>query len=119
MEKQIVVNTIEIANAFDKLLEKIELHKALSASSWVNRFIKICHYSELSGPLTSEVEKQIKFYIKGEQKRSERSEKFQQDCKSLNLVQNTEGIYECRGRIQGSFSIYLQKHTTGYHQSEK
>ena len=47
MEKQIVVNTIEIANAFDKLLEKIELHKALSASSWVNRFIKICHYSEL------------------------------------------------------------------------
>ena len=28
---------------------------------------------------------------------------------SLNLVQNTEGIYECRGRIQGSYPIYLPK----------
>ena len=36
-------------------------------------------------------------------------EKFQQDRKSLNLVQNTEGIYECRGRIQGSYPIYLPK----------
>ena len=53
--------------------------------------------------------KNRKFYIKGEQKRIESSEKFQQDCKSLNLVQNTEGIYECRGRIQGIYPIYLPK----------
>ena len=69
LENQIAVNTIEIANAFDKLLQKYELHKALRVSTWVNRFIKNCHPSELSGPLTtSEFEEQRKFYIKGEQK---------------------------------------------------
>ena len=44
----------------------------------------------------SENGKPRKFYIKNEQKRLERREKFQQD---LNLVQNTEGIYKCGGRI--------------------
>ena len=59
LEKQTVVNTTEIANAFDKLLEKYELHKALRASAWVKRFIKDCHQSKLSGPLTtSKIEKQ-------------------------------------------------------------
>ena len=59
LEKQIVVSAIEIANAFDKLLEKYELHKALRVSGWINRFQKSCHHSKLSGPLaTSENEKQ-------------------------------------------------------------
>ena len=68
LEKQIVVNTIKIThNAFDKLLEKCELHKALKVSARVNRFIKNCHHSKLSGPLTtSEIEKKITFDIKGE-----------------------------------------------------
>ena len=44
-----------------------------------------------------------------EQKRLESNEKFQQYCKSRNLVQNTAGVYECRGRIQGSYPIYLPK----------
>ena len=44
LEKQIVVNTIKIThNAFDKLLETYELHKALRVSAWVNRLIKNCH----------------------------------------------------------------------------
>ena len=69
LEKQIVVKAIEIADAFDKLLEKYELHKALIVSAWVNRFIKNCHHSELLVPLTtSEIEKYRKFYFKVEQK---------------------------------------------------
>ena len=49
--------------------------------------------------------------MKGEQKRLKSSEKFQQDCKNLNLVQNTEGIYECRSRIQEVIqSIYQRSH---------
>ena len=105
-----LVNTIEIANAFHKLLEKYELNKALRVSAWVKRFIKNCHHSKQSGRLiTSEIEKQIKFYIKSEQNRSESCEKFQQDRKNLNLVQSTDGIYECRGRIQVSYPIYLPK----------
>ena len=57
----------------------------------------------------SEIEKQRKLYIKSERKRLESSEKFLQDSKSLNLTQNTEGINECSGRIQGSYPIYLPK----------
>ena len=45
LEKQIVVNIIEIANAFHKIIEKYELHKAFRVSAWVNRFIKNCHHS--------------------------------------------------------------------------
>ena len=52
----------------------------------------------------SEIEKQRKFYVKGEQKRLENSLNA-----SLNLVQNAEGIYECQGRIQESYPIYLPK----------
>ena len=59
LENQILVNTIEISNAFDKLIEKYELHKALRVLAWVNRFTKNCHHSKQSGPLTtSEIEKQ-------------------------------------------------------------
>ena len=58
-----------------------------------------------------------KFYTK----RLESSEKFKQDRKSLKLLQNTEGIYECRGKIQEVIqSIYRvshcsQKKTFGLH----
>ena len=42
LEKQIV----EMANAFIKLLEKHELHKAMRVSAWVNRLMKNCHHSK-------------------------------------------------------------------------
>ena len=76
----------------------------MRVSAWIKRFIKNCYRSK-----QSEIEKQRKFYFKSEQKRSESSEKFQQDRTSLNLIQNTEGIYERRSRIQGSYPIYLPK----------
>ena len=98
---------------FDKLLEKYELHKALRVSVCVNRFIRNCHESKQSGPLTTaEIEEQRKFHIKSEQKRLESSEKFQQDRKSLNFVQITDGKYECSGRIQRSYPIYLPKESS-------
>ena len=82
----------------------------MAVSTSINRFTKNCHHSKQSGSLTTlVVEKQINFYIKNEQKRLESSEKVQQDRKSLSVVQNTKGIYECRGRIQGIYPIYLPK----------
>ena len=35
------------------------------------------------------------------------TEKFKQDQLSLNLQKNSKGLFECRGRIQGSYPIYL------------
>ena len=78
LEKQIVVNTVEIANAFDKLLEKHELQKALRLSACIKRFIKNFHHSKQSCPLTaSEIGKQK--ILKSEKKKLESSEK-------LNLI---------------------------------
>ena len=95
-EKQILANTVETTSTFDALLEKFELHKVLRVTARVNRFIQNCRHSKQSAPLkTSEIEKQRKFYIKSEQKRLESSDQFQEDRKHLNLVQISEGIYEC------------------------
>ena len=35
------------------------------------------------------------------------SEKFKINEKRPDLQQNSEGIYVCKGRIEGTFSIYL------------
>jgi hypothetical protein len=34
-------------------------------------------------------------------------EQFKEDKVKLNLQRNSDDIYECRGRIQGNFPIYL------------
>ena len=44
-----------------------------------------------------------------EQIKAENSEKFQDVQKLLNLVRNVVGIYECRGRIQENYPVYLPK----------
>ena len=80
----------------------------MRVSAWINRFVKKCHHSKHTSPLTtSEIKKTEKVLHQSEQKRLENSEKFQQDRKSFKLVRNTKAIYECRGRIQGSYPIYL------------
>ena len=37
----------------------------------------------------------------------EHSEKFVDNQKRLNLHKNQEGIYECRGRTEGAYSICI------------
>ena len=56
---------------------------------------------------TAETEKQIKWWIKREQERYSVTEKFLEDQQRLNLQKNDEGIYVCRGRIQGHYPVYL------------
>ena len=76
--------------------------------AWITRFINNCGKIKKRGPLiTSEIQCQEKFYIKLEQRKVEHSEKFEKSRKRLNLELNCEGIYECRGRIQGIYPIYL------------
>ena len=35
------------------------------------------------------------------------TDKYQKDGPRLNLEKNEQGLYECRGRIQGEYPIYL------------
>ena len=76
----------------------------MRVSAWIRRFINNCRKIKKRGPLTtSEIQCQEKFYIKREQRKVEHSEKFEESRKQLNLQLNCEGIYECRGRIQGVY----------------
>ena len=60
------------------------------------------------GPLTTEeTEQQVKWWIRRVQERYRKTEKFRDDELTLNLQRNHDGIYECRGRIQGSYPVYL------------
>ena len=50
---------------------------------------------------------QKKFYIKREQKKVVSSDRFEDDKKRLNLEKNDEGIFICKGRLQGFYLIYF------------
>ena len=49
----------------------------------------------------------MKFWGKGTQVRCQGTSGFQEDQQRLNLQKNADGLYECRGRIQGDYPIYL------------
>ena len=82
------------ANKFDIRLEKCSLWKFLRITSRVSRFINKVSRTNVKGPLaTEELINQQKFWISV--------------TKHLNLKENTEGICECQGRIQGHYPPYL------------
>ena len=51
--------------------------------------------------------RQTKFWEKGTQVRCQGTSGFQEDQQRLTLQKNADGLYECRGRIQGDYPIYL------------
>ena len=84
-------------------------------TAWIMRFAQNCKHKKserLAGPLTtSETDKAVHWWVKREQESNMGTEKFKQDQLSLNLQKNSEGVYECRGRIQGSYPVYLAPNT--------
>ncbi len=56
---------------------------------------------------TGEVLNQEIFWIKRTQQQAVNSEKFLEDKEQLNLQLNAQGVWECHGRIQGQYPIYL------------
>ena len=80
----------------------------MKITSWIFRFLNNCRRTKQSGPLTtSEIAQRKKFWIKSEQQKVQHSEKFKINEKRLDLQQNNEGIYICKGRIEGTYPIYL------------
>ena len=106
--KNILATAVKQKDLFEFLLDKYELHKLLRVSGWIRRFINDCQKIKKRGALTtSEIQCQEKFYIKREQRKVEHSKKFKEIRKQLNLQLNCESIYECRGKMQGVYLIYL------------
>ena len=88
------------------VLEKFELSKAMNICAWISRFVHNLRHPDqkVTGPLTTEeLKKQHLFWVK----RAQQSCEFEDDRLRLNLQPNSEGVLECRGRIQGLYSVYL------------
>ena len=85
--------------------------KAVRILSWVARFLHNCRHKpkqHLSGPLKiEEIDEQIGVWVKRVQAAYLKTEQFEEDKLRLNLQKNSRGLYECRGRIQGDYPIYL------------
>ena len=92
------------------VLEKFELSKAMNICAWISRCVHNLRHPDqkVRGPLTTEeIKKQHQFWVK----RAQQSCEFEDDRLRLNLQPNSEGILECRGRIQGLYPVYLpEKH---------
>ena len=106
----IIIATVGIQNDFDLILHNFDLHKAFRISAWILRFINNCRKNKKSGPLrTLDLVNQKKNFIKHEQKKLASSERFEDDRKRLNLKKNDEGVYICKGKLQGFYPVYLPR----------
>lgn len=83
--------------------------------AWIARFLKNAQVSRGTRtvrPLTTqEIEEQSMFSIKRTQNQGKSCPNFENDKMQLNLQTNQDGVLKCRGRIQGSFPIYLHDST--------
>ena len=65
-----------------------------------------CWRTKPKGPLTTEeTSKQLKYWIHREEQKHK--DKFKSDEQQLNLKINKEELYECQGRIEVNYPIYL------------
>ena len=85
------------------LLNSHDLRRALRIQAWIRRFTT---HRDRKGPLTSEDLREVRdWWIRRVQNLDSKKPQFTQTKNALNLIPNSEGILECRGRIQGMYSI--------------
>ena len=110
MVKEVMKVTLpKEADFIDNLLEKLQLTKTLRVLAWVKRFThNLVHGKKVKGPLaTKEIQDQMRFLVKRAQTESETLETFKSDLSRLNLQKNDEGLYVCKGKIQGEYPVYI------------
>ena len=106
--KEVTATTIIQKDKIDKLLNKFTLTKTTRILAWIYRFMKNSRGYKCKGPITTEeIAKQRMHIIKTTQQKHEETEKFKQQKTILNLVKNSNNVYECQGRIQGDFPIFV------------
>ena len=107
--KELVTTAIKSnqKSEYNDLSSKYELHKTLRILGWMYRFINNSRKVKKSGPLTTEeIERRKKYLIMQAQEEVKHSEKLIHNQKRLGLHKYQEGIYECRGRIEGAYPFY-------------
>ena len=111
LSRELFAAAVEINDEFEELLSKHCFWSAVRIMAWIRRFLTNCKLKKLArvtGPLTTkDIHQQVEWWIKRVQNSSSGTDEFQEDKLRLNLQLNSAGLYECRGRIQGEFPLYL------------
>ena len=111
LTKEVFATAVETKDELDEILEKNSFWKTVRVTAWIRRFLSNCKLNKaarLVGPLTTvETDKQVQWWIKRAQGSYSNTEKFMQDRLRVNLQKDSEGLYECRDRLQGSYPVYL------------
>ena len=109
--KQFLGASVNAESDYDQIINKHSFWKAVRMTCWIWRFLRNCRAAEstrLKGPLTTEeTQGEIQEWVRREQHVVADTDAFKEDLMRLNLVKNADGIYECHGRFQGSYPIYL------------
>lgn len=104
---------VTIYNQQDAILEKCCLSKALLVKSWINRFITNCKRSSIERikrPLTTvEVEEQKHRLIEKKQESCQNMGYCPEHQLRLNSQRNSNGLPECRGKVQVDYPIFILK----------
>ena len=104
---------VEVKDEVDELLQKHTFWKSVRILGWITRFVNNCKAKlaktvKQSGPLTTtETEVQVELLVKKFTERQIETEQFKNEQLRLNLQRNVNGLFECRGRIQGLYPIYV------------
>ena len=103
--------TEQETDEFDTVLNKHDLWRVLRICGWVARFTRNTRSPPLerkTGPLTTEeLNIQRRFWEKRAQQEGMKSANYEQDRLQLNLQLNDQQLFECRGRVQGLYPVYL------------
>jgi hypothetical protein len=98
------------SDRFLDLLEKFPLRKVLRICVWINRFLGNCrtrHKEREYGPLTTaKIQNCELWWIKKTQAEATK-DPFERTKVHLNIQPNPNGIFECRGRIDGEYPVFL------------
>ena len=99
-----------VADEFDRLLEKHDLHRILRVCAWILRFTSNCRTKESQrGALTTqEIENARLWWIKRVQRESD----IEKDREQLNLQENDQEVLLCHGRIKSENPVYLPNTST-------
>ena len=111
LTKEVLGTIAETKDDLDEILNKHSFWKTMRVTAWIMCLAQNCKQKKserLAGPLTtSETDKAVHWWVKRAEESNMGTEKFKRHQLSLTLQKNSEGVYECRRRIQGNYPVYL------------